>query len=112
MEGKCTEVADRTESFLLVAAHHSLSGIFYNVEVVPGCNRHNGVHFTAYSCIMHHHNSPGSVVNGRLDQAFINVQGIRRNIYEYRFRAPDDKCIGCTYECIARHDYFVAGLYV
>ena len=108
METEAAEITDGSQCFSFIISHNTLSGIFNNQELMPPCYIHNGIHFTAYPGIMNRHNGFCLFGNGRLDQGFIYIHGIRTDIHKYRHCPTEHKGVRRGYECKGRHNDLIS----
>ena len=79
---------------------------------MSGCNIHNHVHFTGYTCIMNRYNSFGTFCNRFFNLGLIYIHGIRSDIYEHRLGSTKYESICRRYESKRRHNDFIAFFYI
>ena len=110
METEASKVSDCSKCLALVACHHTLCSILYHQKLMTLCNVKNGIHFTGNSGIMYHGNCLGLLGYRILNQGFINVHGIRTDVYEHNPGTAQYKGICGRYKRIGRHDHLIVFL--
>ena len=98
MEAVGTEISDCSEIFSLILCHDSLRCILHHNKMMLSGNRHDLIHITADSGIVHRHNYTGSLCNCLLNQIRIYIHRPGINIDKLYLRPAEYKCVCGRYE--------------
>ena len=112
MERVTTKITNCPKSLSFIGSHNALCCILYNHKMMSGCNIHNRVHFTGYTCIMNRYNSFGTFCNRFFNFGLIYIHGIWSDIYEYGLGSTKYESICRRYESKRRHNDFIAFFYI
>ena len=112
MEAVAAEISDRAERTPFIPRIDTLRCILHDLQVVFFCNRHDRIHLTGDTGIMHRHNDLCALCDCRLDLRLINIHCLWMHIYKYNFGTLQHKCICRGYKRVGRHDHLISRLQI
>ena len=112
MKTVTSKITDCSQGFSFIISIHALSRIFDYFQIVFPGNRHNLIHGTCHTGIMHRHDCLRLFRNRRFNLCLVNIHRIRPDIHKYTGSASEHKCVRCRHKGIGRQDYFITRLNV
>lgn len=110
MERVAAQISNRSQRTPFVGSHHPLGRVFDHQQVMVAGDRHDRVHLASHTGVVDRHDRLGAGGDRRLNQPFIDVEGVFADVNEDRHPSTKHEGVGRGHKGIGGHDDLIPRL--